>query len=136
MLGVTKVKPNVFYASVITTSNENWKPGEVKLVIQKIGKEYKGTFYEGDKSDNSTHKVQLVDNILDFDIVFYEKTFPSPKIKLDIDEYEMSKDKRYAPCLRFEGDIAIWKFQSFENNSYEQTLYLIKKYQSKLETTP
>ena len=134
-LAVTKVKPNVFYATVLTTSNDNWKPGEVKLVIVKKGNHYEGTFYEGDKSGISTHKVQLVDNILDFDIVFYEKNSPISKVKRDITEYEMSKDK-YAPGLTFKGDVAIWKFPSFENNSYEQTAYLLEKYKSKLETTP
>ena len=135
-LGVTKVKPGVFYATIITTTNENWKPGEVKLVINKTGKKYTGTFYEGDKSDTSTHNVLVEDNILDFDIVFYEKTFPTTKIKRDIVEYEMSKDTRYAPGIRFKDSVAIWKFPSFENNAYEQTTYLLKKYQKELESTP
>lgn len=135
-LGITKVKPNLFYATIITTSNENWKPGEVKLVIKKIGTQYEGTFYEGDKSDISTHQVQVEGNILDFDIVFYEKIFPTQKVKLDITEYEMSKDKRYAPSITFKDNVAIWKFPSFENNSFEQTTYLLKKYQKELQTTP
>jgi len=134
-LGITQVTPNLFYATIITTKNENWKAGEVKLVIKKIGDKYEGTFYEGDKSDISAHKVQVVDNILDFDIVFYEKTFPMAKAKRDITEYEMSKD-RYAPSLTFKNDFAIWRFPSFENNAYEQTEYLLKKYKDKLETTP
>lgn len=134
-LGITQVKPNLFYATIISTKNENWKVGEVKLVIKKTGTKYEGTFYEGDKSDISTHKVQVVDNILDFDIVFYEKTFPIVKTKRDIIEYEMSKD-RYAPSLTFKNDVAIWRFPSFENNTYEQTAYLLKKYKDKLEATP
>lgn len=134
-LAVTKVRPAVFYATVLSTSNDNWKPGEVKLLIVKKGNRYEGTFYEGDKSGASTHNVSLVDNILDFDIVFYEKISPVSKVKRDITEYEMSKDK-YAPSLIFKGEVAIWKFPSFENNSYEQTAYLLEKYKSKLETTP
>jgi hypothetical protein len=134
-LGITKIKQNLFYATIITTSNENWKSGEVKLVIKKDGTKYEGTFYEGDKSDISTNPVNIIDNILDFDIVFYEKVFPTVKTKKDIVEYEMSKDKRYAPSLIFKDNIAIWKFPSFENNAYEQTTYLLKKYEKKLETT-
>lgn len=134
-LGITQVNPNLFYATIITTENENWKAGEVKLVIEKIGDKYEGKFYEGDKSDISGHKVQVVDNILDFDIVFYEKTFPTAKAERDITEYEMSKD-RYAPSLTFKNDVAIWRFPSFENNAYEQTEYLLKKYKDKLESTP
>lgn len=133
-LAVIQVKPNLFYATIIETKNENWKAGEVKLTIKKINKKYVGTFYEGDKSDFSEHNVQIVDNILDFDIVFYEKTFPIVKTKRDITEYEMSKDK-YAPSLKFKENVAIWKFQSFENNAYEQTEYLLKKYKDKLEST-
>lgn len=133
-LGITKVKPGLFYATIITTTNENWKPGEIKLVIKRIGDKYEGTFYEGDKSGISTHEVQVKNNILDFDIVFYEKIYPAAKVKDDITEYEMSKDK-YAPGLTFKDDVAVWKFPSFENNSYEQTAYLLKKYKEKLETT-
>lgn len=134
-LGITKVKPDLFYATIITTTNENWKPGEVKLVIQKSGKVYSGTFYEGDKSGISSHKVFLANNILDFDIVFYEKIFPIPTVKRDMTEYEMTKDK-YAPGLSFKDNVAIWKFPSFENNSFEQTEYLLKKYKDKLAQTP
>jgi hypothetical protein len=134
-LAVTQVKPNLFYATINKTQNENWKPGEVKLAIKKINKKYIGTFYEGDKSDISEHNVQLVDNILDFDIVFFEKTFPIVETKRDLTEYEMSKDK-YAPSLNFYENVAIWKFPSFENNAYEQTEYLLNKYKDKLESTP
>jgi len=134
-LAVTQVQPNLFYATIIKTQNENWKAGEVKLTIKKINKKYTGTFYEGDKSDVSEHQVQIVDNILDFDIVFFEKIFPIVKTKRDITEYEMSKDK-YAPSLNFKEDVAIWKFPSFENNANEQTEYLLKKYKDKLESTP
>jgi hypothetical protein len=134
-LGITQVKQNLFYATILSTKNDNWKVGEVKLVINKRNDKYDGLFYEGDKSDISTHNVQLVDNILDFDIVFYEKTFPTVAAKRDITEYEMSKD-RYAPGLTFINDVAIWKFPSFENNAYEQTEYLMKKYKDKLEITP
>lgn len=123
-LAVIKVKTGLFHAIIQTTTNDNWKPGEVKLVIRKKGTGYEGSFYEGDKSDISVHKVQLIDNILDFDIVFYEKISPSARKKRDITEYEMSKDK-YAPSLVFRNDVAIWKFPSFENNSYEQTAYLL-----------
>ncbi len=134
-LAVIKVKTGLFHAIIQTTTNDNWKPGEVKLVIRKKGTGYEGSFYEGDKSDISVHKVQLIDNILDFDIVFYEKISPSARKKRDITEYEMSKDK-YAPSLVFRNDVAIWKFPSFENNSYEQTAYLLEKYRATLETTP
>ena len=134
-LGITRVGPNLFHAGVITTQNNNWKPGDVKLVIRKIGDRYEGTFYEGDKSDFSDHQVQLVDNILDFDIVFFEKVFPEVAIKRDITEYEMSKDK-FAPSLRFEGNTAIWAFPSFYNNAEEQTSYLLEKYKSQLGQTP
>ncbi|MCY1660646.1 hypothetical protein [Chryseobacterium sp. SL1] len=72
-LAVTQVQPNLFYATIIKTQNENWKAGEVKLTIKKINKKYTGTFYEGDKSDVSEHQVQIADNILDFDIVFLKK---------------------------------------------------------------
>lgn len=134
-LGVTQVEPNLFYATIITTANENWKAGEVKLTIQKMGDDYEGTFYEGDKSDKTIHKVLLADNILDFDIIFFEKTFPAPDTKRDLTEYEMSKD-RYAPSLSFKENVAIWKFPSFENNAYEQTAYLLEKYKDTLETMP
>ncbi len=134
-LGITQVQPNLFYATVITTQNENWKAGEVKLVITKSDGAYEGTFYEGDKSDVSTHKVQLVDNILDFEILFFEKISPNVTEKRDLTEYEMSKDS-YAPSLTFKNDVAIWKFPSFQNNAYEQTTYLLNKYKDKLETTP
>ena len=134
-LGITQVEPNVFYATIITTQNENWKVGEVKLVIKKNGDNYEGTFYEGDKSDLSLHKVQLVDNLLDFDILFFEKILPAPSAKIDVTEYEMSKD-RYAPSLSFRDSIAIWKFPSFENNSYEQTAYLLEKYKDTLKNIP
>ncbi|MGB4905842.1 MAG: hypothetical protein WBO91_12880, partial [Saprospiraceae bacterium] len=83
-LAITKIKPNLFYATILSTTNENWKPNEVKLTIIKKGKEYLGTFYDGDKSDFSTHKVKLADNILDFDIAFFEKQSPNVKNKLDL----------------------------------------------------
>ncbi|MDP3392662.1 S41 family peptidase [Sediminibacterium sp.] len=134
-LGVTKINDRQFHAVILSTTNQNWKIGEVKLVIQKVGSKYQGTFYEGDKSDQSEHEVQIVDNILDFDIVFYEKIYPAVKVKKDIVEYEMSKD-RYAPSLIFQKDVAIWKFPSFENNANEQTEYLLKKYKEKLDTIP
>ncbi len=134
-LSITQAKPNLYYATIIKTQNENWKEGEVKLTIKKINQKYLGTFYEGDKTDFSEHDVKIVDNILDFDIVFYEKLFPIVKTKRDITEYEMSKD-RYAPSLNFKDNVAIWKFPSFENNAYEQTEYLLKKYKTKLENTP
>lgn len=134
-LGITKFREDLFYATVLTSSNTNWKPGEVKLVIRKIGNQYEGDFYEGDKSDISTHPVQLVDNLLDFDIIFFEKTFPAVAVKRDFTEYEMSKDK-YAPSLTFKEDVALWKFPSFQNNSYEQTAYLLKKYKKELDSTP
>lgn len=134
-LGVTQVEPNLFYATIITTSNENWNAGEVKLTIQKSGNSYEGTFYEGDKSDKTTHRVLLADNILDFDIIFFERIFPAPDTKRDLTEYEMSKD-RYAPSLSFTENVAVWKFPSFENNAYEQTAYLLEKYSDTLETMP
>ena len=34
-LAITKFKKDIFYATILTTSNENWRPGEVKLIIQK-----------------------------------------------------------------------------------------------------
>lgn len=134
-LAITKIKTNLFYATILTTKNENWKPGEVKLVINKKGKQYSGIFYEGDKSNFSIHNIKLVDNILDFDIVFFEKISPNVKIKRDITEYEMKKDK-YAPNLKFVNNIAFWKFPSFENNSYDQTAYLLEKYKKSLQRTP
>ena len=42
-LAITKIKPNLFYATILSTTNENWKPNEVKLTIIKKGKEYLGT---------------------------------------------------------------------------------------------
>ncbi|TDB68044.1 S41 family peptidase [Arundinibacter roseus] len=134
-LGITQAKENLYYATILATANENWKVGEVKLVIQKMGDTYTGSFYEGDKSDISTHEVKVVHNILDFDIIFFEKKFPEPQVKLDLTEYEMSKD-RYAPSLKINTDVAIWKFPSFENNSYEQTQFLLKKYKKELESIP
>ena len=135
-LGITRAKANLFYATIISTSNSNWKPGEVKLTIKKVNNSYRGSFYEGDKSDQSDHAVKLVDNILDFDIVFFEKISSTLKRKLDIIEYEMSKDK-YAPSLTFKNnDLAIFTFPGFENNSSEQLEYLLKKYSSQLEKTP
>ena len=133
-LAITKIKPNLFYATILSTTNENWKPNEVKLTIIKKGKEYLGTFYDGDKSDFSTHKVKLEDNILDFDIAFFEKQSPNVKNKLDLTEYEISKDKD-APSLHFKENVAIWKFPTFYSNSEEQTAYLLEKYKVQLENT-
>jgi hypothetical protein len=134
-LAITQAAPNVFYATVLATKNKHWKPGDVKLVITKKDNVYEGTFYEGDKSDVSNHTVQLVDNILDFDIVFFEKISPNVKIKRDLEEYELSKDK-YAPSLTFKNDVAIWKFPCFFNNSEEQTTWLLNKNKEKLAKTP
>lgn len=134
-LGMVEVEPNLFHAIIMHTENENWNIGEVKLSVRKTGDAYEGTFYEGDKSDMSTHKVQLVDNILDFDIVFFEKAFPVPTIKRDMVAYEVSKDI-YAPSLKFIEDVAVWKFPSFENNTYQQTKFLLNKYKEKLATIP
>ena len=131
-LAITKIKPNLFYATILSTKNENWKPGEVKLTITKKGEEYLGTFYEGDKSNFSIHKVKLVGNILDFDIIFFEKLMPNVKNQLDLTEYEISKDKD-APSLQFIDNVAIWKFPTFYSNSEEQTAYLLNKYKEKLE---
>lgn len=134
-LAITKIKPNLFYATILSTSNENWKPNEVKLTIIKKGKVYLGTFYAGDKSDISTHNVKLVGNILDFEIMFFEKQSPNVKNKLDLTEYEISKDKD-APSLQFKEHVAIWKFPTFYSNSEEQTAYLLEKYKGQLENTP
>lgn len=134
-LAITKIEPNLFYATVLSSQNGNWKPGEVKLTITKKGKEYFGTFYEGDKSDLSNHPVKLVDNILDFDIVYLEKQSPNVKNKLDLTEYEISKDKD-APGLRFKDNVAIWKFPTFYSNSEEQTAFLLNRYKEKLDNTP
>lgn len=135
-LGVTKTKENTFYATVISTSNENWKPGEVKLIIKKTDGNYKGTFYDGNKEEASDHSVKLVDNILDFDIVCYEKTFPAPKIKQDIKEYEILKDAQ-APKLNFpKKDLAVFAFPNFYGDSFEQLEYLLQKNDAKLKATP
>jgi hypothetical protein len=135
-LGITKINEHLFYATILTTTNSNWKAGEVKLTIEKNNNTYKGTFYQGDKTDTSQHLVKLVDNILDFDIIFFEKISPNVTTKRDIEEYEMSKDK-YAPSITFKGnDMAVFTFPSFQNNSYEQLEYLLKKYEKQLETIP
>lgn len=135
-LGITKINEHLFYATILTTTNSNWKAGEVKLTIEKNNNTYKGTFYQGDKTDTSQHLVKLVDNILDFDIIFFEKISPNVTTKRDIKEYEMSKDK-YAPSITFKGnDMAVFTFPSFQNNSYEQLEYLLKKYEKQLETIP
>ncbi len=96
-LGVTKIKENTFYATVISSTNENWKPGEVKLIIRKNDGTYQGTFFDGNKEDKTDHTVKLVNNILDFDIVFYEKTFPVQKIKQDI--VHTSEEDKYPQLL-------------------------------------
>jgi C-terminal processing protease CtpA/Prc len=135
-LGITKFKQNIFYATIITTSNDNWKPGEVKLIIEKKGTQYTGTFFEGDKSAKTEHTIKVVDNILDFDIQFYEKKFPVPKIQRNIKEYEIVKDKQ-APKLTFtKKSLAVFTFPNFYGDSYEQLDYLLKKNEDKLKITP
>ncbi|MCC5613207.1 hypothetical protein LC612_42650, partial [Nostoc sp. CHAB 5834] len=134
-LAITKVKPDLFHATVLTTKNENWKAGDVKLIITKTDNVYSGMFYDGNKSDHSNHTLKLVDNILDFDIAFFEKIAPNVKVKRDIIEYEISKD-RYAPSIKIENDVAIWKFPCFYSNSAEQTTFLLNKYKDKLTNSP
>ncbi|MBY0534214.1 MAG: hypothetical protein K2P88_00060 [Chitinophagaceae bacterium] len=134
-LAIIKAKPNLFYAVILSSQNENWTVGEVKLTIEKKGATYLGTFYAGDKTETSTHTVSLVDNVLDFDIVFFEKLSPYSGTKRDLTEYEISKDKD-APSLQFKNDLAIWTFPTFYSNSEEQTAFLLEKYKNKLAETP
>ncbi|MGF1925575.1 MAG: S41 family peptidase, partial [Bacteroidia bacterium] len=135
-LGVKRIKENTFYATVISSTNENWKPGEVKLIINKNEGLYKGTFFDGNKEEKTEHKVSLVNNILDFDIVLYDKVFPQPKTRQDIKEYEIMKDEQ-APKLFFpKNDLAVFAFPNFYGDSFEQLEYLLKKYEAKLKSTP
>jgi C-terminal processing protease CtpA/Prc len=77
----------------------------------------------------------LADNILDFNIVYYEKKFPVPTVKQDIKEYTILHDKQ-APKLAFvKKDLAVFTFPNFYGDSYEQLQYLLKKHEQKLSST-
>lgn len=130
-LGITKVDDNVFHAVVLSSRNDNWKSGEVKAIIHKDSKKYRLQFYAGDKMSIENHELVIADNILDMEVMYLDKKFPETKAKRDRLEYEMAKDK-YAPSLTFKDGAAIFTFPSFENNSEEQTTYLLKKHEEQL----
>ncbi|GEC77880.1 S41 family peptidase [Flavobacterium aquatile] len=135
-LAVKKMQPNLFYATVLESKNSNWKAGEVKMVIEKKDSSYNGTFYAGDKDDTSNHPVKVVDNILDFDIIFFENKNSASKVVRNIVEYEIQQDKQ-APKLNFiNSDLAVFSFPNFYGNSYEQLEFLLKHNKDKLEKTP
>lgn len=135
-LAVKKVQPNLFYATILVSKNSNWKVGEVKMVIEKKDYNYTGTFYSGDKTETSNHPVKVVDNILDFDIIYFENKNSASKVIRNLVEYEIQQDKQ-APKLNFiNSDLAVFSFPNFYGNSYEQLEFLLKLHKDKLEKTP
>lgn len=135
-LAIKKVKTNLFYASVLKSQNSNWAIGEVKLIIEKKDNAYIGTFFSGDKNDTSNHKVKVVDNILDFDIIYFENKSPESKTILNLTEYEILQDQQ-APKLNFIGDdYAQFTFPNFYGNSYEQLEFLLQHNKERLAKTP
>ena len=133
-LGISRVDEQLFQAIVLSSKNTNQKPGEVKALIRKDGKKYSAQFHNEDKLIAHPYKVQVVDNILDMEVMFLEKTAPQIKKKKDLLEYEMEHDKQ-APSVTIKDGIAVFTFSSFDSNSEKQTAFLIEKHADQLKKT-
>lgn len=132
-VGVVRAEKQRYLATIISTTNTNWKPEEVKFVLEKKDNVYYTAFYNEEKTDSIHQKAKLVDNILDLETAFFEKIFPEPEQKRDLFEYEMANDP-FAPKLEFKGaHLAVWRFPAFKNNSFAQTEYLLKKHAPELD---
>ncbi|MBK7788028.1 MAG: hypothetical protein IPJ54_05515 [Saprospiraceae bacterium] len=133
-LGISRVNEQQFQAIVLWSKNINQKPGEVKAVIRKEGKKYSAQFYNEEMWMGQQYKVQVVDNILDMEVMFLDKTAPDSKKKKDRLEYEIEHDI-HAPSLKFKDGTAIFTFPSFDFNTEKQTVYLLKKESDQLKKT-
>ncbi len=128
-------KPNLFDGIVISSKNENWKPGEIKLKITKLGTEkYNLNYISGDKTVELKEKAKLVKNILDGNNLLLSKTFPIFQNPIDLNDYEIENDPT-GPKLNFVGsDLAVFTFPNFYSQNYETVQFLLKKYSEKLKT--
>ncbi|MBP9195647.1 MAG: hypothetical protein KBF57_13265, partial [Saprospiraceae bacterium] len=133
-LGISRVEDNLFQAIILFSKDINQKVGEVKAVIRKEGKKYSAQFHNEDKLIAHPYTVQVVDNILDMEVMFLEKTAPQIKKKKDLFEYEMEHDK-LAPSLTIKDGVAVFSFPSFDFNSEKQTAFLIEKQADQLKKT-
>lgn len=137
-IGITKSKenPKLFNGVILTSKNENWILGEVKLTIKQEGKNaYRLTFITGDKTEAIENKAFIFKNILDARDLTLSRVFPISKETVNLDDYALETDPTN-PKLSFpKKDLAVWTFPNFFQQNLDVVKILLQKHKSKLETT-
>ena len=132
-LGVVRSEKQRYLATVISTTEKNWKPEDVKFILEKKEGHYNAALFNDDKTDSTHPTVVIAGNILDLGTAFFERIFPEPEQRQNLFEYEMSRDP-LSPALEFrEGGLAIWRFPGFGKKALSQTAYLLQKNAAQLE---
>lgn len=137
-IGILKSKgnPNIFNGFILTSKNENWIEGEIKLTItiDKLNSN-KLSFITGDKTEVVENKASFFKNILDAKGLILSRVFPETKDKISLDDYTLENDPAN-PKLSFpKKDLAVWAFPNFYDQNADVVKTLLEKYKTKLETT-
>lgn len=135
-IGILKSKknPNILNGFILTSKNENWTKGEIKLTID-ISKSYTLNFITGDKTEVVENKAILFKNILDAKELILSRVFPESKDTISLDDYALENDP-LNPKLNFpKTDLAVWTFPNFYSQNTDVVETLLEKHKTKLETT-
>lgn len=132
----SKANPNIFNGIIISSKNENWMAGEVKLVAEKNkSNSYKLKFITGDKAETIENSIVFFKNILDAQDLILSRVFPVSNDLVSIDDYTLETDPTN-PKLSFpKKDIALWTFPNLYPQNMDVVKLLLKKNKSKLENT-
>ncbi|MFZ1498052.1 MAG: S41 family peptidase, partial [Saprospiraceae bacterium] len=137
-IGIVKSKtiPNTFNGIIISSKNENWIAGEVKLYVEKNkSNSYKLKFINGDKTETIENNIVFFKNILDGKDLTLSRVYPISNDPISIDDYMLETDPSN-PKLSFpKNDLAVWTFPNFYPQNMDVVKILLEKHKAKLETT-
>jgi Peptidase family S41 len=124
---------NEFDGVIISTENENWKPGEVKFTVTKPKTgSYTVSYISGDKTTVTNTKAKFVKNILDADPLYISKIIPAAKDTFNLETYMVDNDPSTVK-LRFpEAGVAVFSFPNFYDQNYEVLQTLLNDNKDKL----